>query len=244
MGRGAGALNTGSLPTAPFKGRCITNYVPWFPGDYLRDTLHLTWLEDLAYRRLLDIYYSTEKPLPGDEQKLFRMVRANVTEEQTAVRSVLDAFFSRSQGGLWHNTRADTEIRKRAQWRERKQRERDKYKQPTENVTRDVTPLSRRSPSPSPTPHKTPLPPLRGGVEHSANSRPPAPRKRGDPNGNVRVKGEERVVYIERYGEIIEAHLGNHKRLPSLDSVTGARAQQVAEFLTHQGYPSTVVRKE
>jgi len=33
-------------------------------GDYAKKTQHLTNEEDLAYRRALDMYYDTEKPLP------------------------------------------------------------------------------------------------------------------------------------------------------------------------------------
>lgn len=30
------------------------NYYPFHIGDYLTETAHLSWLEDCAYRRLLD----------------------------------------------------------------------------------------------------------------------------------------------------------------------------------------------
>lgn len=133
------------MPSIP--GGFVTNYIPWFSGDYLRDTLHLTWLEDLAYRRLLEVYYSTEAGIPGDEERIFSMVRAVTPEQQAAVRKVLKEFF-RFLRGKWINNRAESEIRKREQWRERKQRQRDREK----DVTRDVTPLSRPSPSPSPSP--------------------------------------------------------------------------------------------
>ena len=40
------------------------NYYPFHIGDYLSATRHLSWEEDCAYRRLLDVYYTSEKPLP------------------------------------------------------------------------------------------------------------------------------------------------------------------------------------
>ena len=43
------------------------NYYPHHIGDYSKDTSHLTMLEDAAYRRMLDVYYATEKPLPLDQ---------------------------------------------------------------------------------------------------------------------------------------------------------------------------------
>jgi hypothetical protein len=35
-------------------------------GDYLTDTMHLADAEDLAYRRLIDLYYMSERPIPLD----------------------------------------------------------------------------------------------------------------------------------------------------------------------------------
>ncbi|TXH13476.1 MAG: DUF1376 domain-containing protein, partial [Hyphomicrobiaceae bacterium] len=40
------------------------HHYPFHPGDYMLDTAHLEPMEDLAYRRLLDFYYSSEKPIP------------------------------------------------------------------------------------------------------------------------------------------------------------------------------------
>ncbi|RPP48164.1 hypothetical protein IPC1156_32430, partial [Pseudomonas aeruginosa] len=37
------------------------NFYPFHPGDYMLRTAHLEPLEDLAYRRLLDLYYVGEK---------------------------------------------------------------------------------------------------------------------------------------------------------------------------------------
>ena len=40
------------------------NYYPFHIGDFTAHTSHLTWEEDIAYRRMLDVYYLREKPLP------------------------------------------------------------------------------------------------------------------------------------------------------------------------------------
>jgi uncharacterized protein YdaU (DUF1376 family) len=87
------------------------NYYPHHIGDYLRDTAHLTPLEDGIYRRMLDVYYASEKPLPVETQWVCRLVRARTTEEQSAVDEVLRQFFSKHPDG-WRNKRADNEIRK------------------------------------------------------------------------------------------------------------------------------------
>ncbi len=56
------------------------NYYSHHIGDYTTDTAHLSLLEDGAYRRLMDRYYTTEAPLPVDEPALFRVVRARQPE--------------------------------------------------------------------------------------------------------------------------------------------------------------------
>ena len=85
------------------------NYYPFHIGDYVCATRHLSWEEDAAYRRLLDTYYTTEKPLPLDEKKVFRLVLANSKTQREAVLSVLSEFFSHTDDG-WVNERAQKEI--------------------------------------------------------------------------------------------------------------------------------------
>lgn len=82
----------------------------FFPGDYLRDTTHLGWYEDLAYRRLIDLYYVTGKPLRNDRTYLLRAVRAAEPEQQAAVDAVLAEFFDLQADG-WHNMRCDERLR-------------------------------------------------------------------------------------------------------------------------------------
>lgn len=88
------------------------NYYPHHIGDYARKTAHLTFAEDAAYRRMLDLYYSSERPLPGNRAGLYRLLRARSKEEQRAVDTVLLEFFQQ-RGEAWHNDRADDEI---ARW--------------------------------------------------------------------------------------------------------------------------------
>lgn len=85
------------------------NYYSHHIGDYTTDTAHLSLLEDGAYRRLMDRYYTTEAPLPSDEPALFRVVRARMPEEQEAVRVVLAEFFDLTDAG-WTHKRCDAEI--------------------------------------------------------------------------------------------------------------------------------------
>ena len=86
------------------------NYYNHHIGDYLRDTAHLTLVEHGAYRRMLDLYYASEKALPLDSVWLCRLVRADTDEERAAVAFVLKHFFEKFEDG-WRNKRADAEIK-------------------------------------------------------------------------------------------------------------------------------------
>ncbi len=85
------------------------NYYEHHLGDYLRDTAHLSMVEDGAYRRLLDAYYIKELPLPKAVRDVYRLVRAGSKVERDAVSIVLDEFFSEAADG-WRHKRCDTEI--------------------------------------------------------------------------------------------------------------------------------------
>lgn len=85
------------------------NYYQHHIGDYDSDTAHLEWVEDMAYTRLLRVYYRTEKPIPADIKEACRLVRAKSKPERAAVESVLHEFFDLSEDG-WHNKRADSEL--------------------------------------------------------------------------------------------------------------------------------------
>jgi uncharacterized protein YdaU (DUF1376 family) len=98
------------------------NYFPFHIGDYLSATRHLSWEEDMAYRRLLDVYYTTEKPIPADHKQACRLVLATTETQREAVQTVLAEFFELTESG-WINTRADAEI---VAMREKQQKQRDK----------------------------------------------------------------------------------------------------------------------
>ena len=83
------------------------NFYPFHIGDYLSHTSHLTDEEDLAYRRMIDLYYQTEEPF-NDTAKLARKVRSSFE----IVGSLLHEFFVLEDDGTWHNKRADAEIAK------------------------------------------------------------------------------------------------------------------------------------
>jgi len=83
------------------------NYFPFHLGDYAAHTGHLEPMEDLAYRRLLDVYYLREGPLPADVQAVAKLVR--MRSMASDVESVLNEFFELTDAG-WSHARCDQEI--------------------------------------------------------------------------------------------------------------------------------------
>lgn len=85
------------------------HYYQFNIGDYASHTRHLNLLEDLAYRRLLDIYYLQERPLNTGIASVARQI--NMRDHETEVKAVLEEFFELTEEG-WINRRADQEIAK------------------------------------------------------------------------------------------------------------------------------------
>jgi uncharacterized protein YdaU (DUF1376 family) len=83
------------------------HYYQFNIGDYKSHTEHLSELEDLAYRRMLDWYYLHETPLPLETSEIARQIRMRTHTDCIAV--VLQEFFIRTETG-WANHRADQEI--------------------------------------------------------------------------------------------------------------------------------------
>jgi uncharacterized protein YdaU (DUF1376 family) len=84
------------------------NFYAFHVGDYLSHTRHLTPLEDLAYRRMLDWYYLHERPFNGRSTDVARLI--GMREQQAEVEAVLAEFFEEVEGRGWVNKRADEEI--------------------------------------------------------------------------------------------------------------------------------------
>ena len=85
------------------------HYYPKYPGDYLRDTAHLTLAEHGAYSLLLDYYYSREQPFPRERRQIYRILRAETPAEREAVDTVLDEFWFETADG-WENHKANEVI--------------------------------------------------------------------------------------------------------------------------------------
>ena len=83
------------------------NFYPFHIGDYISHTSHLTDAEDLAYRRLIDLYYLNEVPFEPDLASIARKIKSS----SDVVDVILNEFFV-FEDGKWHNKRADIEIAK------------------------------------------------------------------------------------------------------------------------------------
>lgn len=80
------------------------HYYQFNIGDYASCTQHLDEMEDLAYRRMLDLYYQKELPLPKDVKQIARLIRMRTHCE--CIESVLQEFFELTEDG-YRNHGAD-----------------------------------------------------------------------------------------------------------------------------------------
>jgi len=81
------------------------HYYQFNIGDYRAATAHLSNDEDLAYRRLLDMYYDTEKQIPLDTQWVAKRLRL----DSEVVKAVLQDMFTLTEIG-WHHGRCEIVI--------------------------------------------------------------------------------------------------------------------------------------
>jgi uncharacterized protein YdaU (DUF1376 family) len=147
------------------------NFYPFHIGDYVSHTRHLTLLEDLAYRRLIDQYYLQEQPLPESIEKCAKLIL--MRDHQDEVRNVLEEFFELTPDG-WISTRCDKEIqgmRKRQEIAREKANKRWSTakadpQQSTGNAAAQVNDAAASKkdaeallPTPTPTPLPTPITP-------------------------------------------------------------------------------------
>jgi len=84
-------------------------YYSFHVGDYIHDTAHLSNDEDLAFRRLLDLYYTQEQPIPNKTQEVSRRIR--MAKLADVVQTVLKEFFVLDVANdCWRHKRCDETI--------------------------------------------------------------------------------------------------------------------------------------
>lgn len=84
------------------------HYYQFNIGDYIKSTSHLSIAEDITYRRLMDLYYDTEQPIPDDNPRVLRRLRLG-SEYSDSLEIVLSEFFILTENG-WENKRCSEDI--------------------------------------------------------------------------------------------------------------------------------------
>ena len=132
-------------------------WMPFYPADYLADTAHLSLAEHGAYL-LLILHYWRTGPLPSDDERLARIVRATPRQWVKIRNQIATMFFV--EGDTWRHRRIDSEIdlaasrkakqqaRTAAATEKRWNRNASVTQSVTDTATQSVT--SSSSPSPSP----------------------------------------------------------------------------------------------
>ena len=90
--------------------------MPFYVGDYLGDTSHLSTIEHGAYMLLL-MHYWSHGGLPDNEKQLARIVRMT-NQEWRSAKPVLAAFF----GKKWTHKRVKVELDRAARYSERQRK--------------------------------------------------------------------------------------------------------------------------
>lgn len=95
------------------------HYYQFNIGDYASHTRHLSPIEDIAYRRLLDLAYTLEKPIKNDLHEVSRLI--NLRDHRIEIEDVLNEFWELTDDG-WVHGRVLKELEK-AQYKTHKAKE-------------------------------------------------------------------------------------------------------------------------
>lgn len=129
--------------------------MPFYIGDYLRDTQHLNAEKHGAYVLLIFAYWASGKPLVDDDEHLATICRMPL-KRWRSIRPVIERFFQQ-EAGEWRHKRIDAELTKaehniskrRAAGLASAQQRANKRSTHVEHVSQQT---GRPSPSPSPSP--------------------------------------------------------------------------------------------
>ncbi len=161
------------------------HFYPFHISDYAAHTRHLTLVEDAIYRRMLDLYYLREAPLPGCVDTVARLTGAS--DYRHSVEALLEEFFELSDAG-YTSQRADEEIAKyhrrvggaskagRASAERRANERSTDVEQPLNGRATYVQPTKNQEPRTSNQVPEAPLDAVRGTDSSTAAQRKWAPR--------------------------------------------------------------------
>jgi uncharacterized protein YdaU (DUF1376 family) len=133
----------------PMKEAPVANNI-WFPfymGDYLAKTSHLSQAEHGAYLCLLLYYYSNKRPISHNRR--YSICRAFAEQEQAACDSVLAEYFT-LEGDVWINDRVEEELLKSQDISEKRAKAaQSRYKQVQSNCNANAEQMHPQSQSQS-----------------------------------------------------------------------------------------------
>lgn len=84
------------------------HYYKFNIGDFVKDTAHLTLEEEGVYRRLIDLYYTSEKAISLDIKSVSRAIRARGNED--LISEILNEFFIKNKT-CFKQTRIEKELK-------------------------------------------------------------------------------------------------------------------------------------
>lgn len=141
------------------------SWMPFYIGDYLRDTMGLRREDHGSYLLLMMAYWANGGPLPDDDQALRNICRCP-DAEWCRTKGVLSKYFIQ-EDGVWRHKRIDAELADakreyQAQCERTKKATEarlEKQKDVTTHVTSDVTThVTSTQPQPQPQPQVQPQP--------------------------------------------------------------------------------------
>lgn len=124
-------------------------------------------MEDLAYRRMLDLYYTREEALPHELERIAKLIRLKGQED--AIESVLEEFFVLDQERGWVHGKCEEVIALAQERRSKAQASANKRWHSEGNA--NAVPSQSEGNAPSPT------------TQSQSQKNPPKPPKGGEPAG-------------------------------------------------------------
>ena len=119
------------------------HYYPFNIADFNLHTAHLTLEEEAVYRRLIDFYYDTEKPIPKETNPVIRRLRLGSYVSE--FEQILAEFFTLEDDG-WHSYRCDVEIKAYHDKAEKARANGRKGGRPPKNKGKETKPVNLANP--------------------------------------------------------------------------------------------------
>ncbi len=181
-------------------------YLPWYTGDYLRDTRHLSPLKHGVYLLLLAHCWDQKGPVPLDEQEVAGIANCRSHDEIEAMRYILKRFFVRMEDG-WYNARIQSEIEKAESIsRARSQAGRKGYEARVKHLPSKT---QARASTPTPIPILSPEKPVAGA--HKDSKAAARPQTRGTRLPSDWIPGPEGVAFCREHRPDLDVMLTSER---------------------------------